>query len=117
MTQSGDAQRSVDQFDLVVEVARRLAREGHVIYAAYYNFQSFGSWTLEAGTAHRRFRIAWDGKEGWVTFATASLTNASAVPEWHDQEQVPLNSVATPAEIENWASLLVQKYPAAPAPD
>jgi hypothetical protein len=105
-----DVERSIDQLEVAMKIARCLANGGLVVYRCRYDFLAFGSWVIEAGTSHRRLQLVRDGQQRTLRYSTARLQNAGAVPEWQEQEVVPLDVVSAPADLDNWVTMLIRKY-------
>jgi hypothetical protein len=110
-----DIERSIDQLEVVTRIARCLASNGLVVYRCRYDFLAFGSWVVEAGTSHRRLQFVRDGQQRTLRCATAHLQNAGAVPEWQEQEVVPLDVVSAPADLDNWVTMVIHRYGASAA--
>lgn len=105
-----DVERSIDQLDVVARIARNLASNGLIVYRCRYDFFAFGSWVIEAGTSHRRLQLVRDGQQRTLRYSTARIQNAGAVPEWQEQEVVPLDGVSAPADLDNCVTMLIRKY-------
>jgi hypothetical protein len=105
-----DVERSMDQLEVATGIARCLASNGLIVYRCRYDFLAFGSWVIEAGTSHRRLQLVRDGQQRTLRYATARLQNAGAVPEWQEQEVVPLDVVSTAEDLDNWVTMLVHRY-------
>jgi hypothetical protein len=56
-----------------------------------------------------------DGQGRTLRYATARLQNSGAVPEWEEQEAVPLDVVSTPTDLDDWVAMLLRKHEASPA--
>ena len=99
------------EFDTMHDVARFLMASGLVLYHCDYRF-TFGSWQIEAGTPHHRIRVARDGKARVLTCATARTVNGVGIPEWHEQEPMPLEHVSTAAQIQDLLRPRLQEFSA-----
>jgi hypothetical protein len=61
-----DSDSALDHFDRMTRLANALAARGIAIYEHHYFMLGFGSFRLELGTRHKRWRFSWDGKEGFL---------------------------------------------------
>jgi hypothetical protein len=66
-----DSQSAVDHLQRLGQLASVLAERGIAIYEHEYLMLAFGSFRLELGTRHRRWRFSWDGKEGYLDVSDA----------------------------------------------
>jgi hypothetical protein len=61
-------------FERMLMLVRRLTSANVHVHAQEYDFHSFGSWTLIAGTYRHRFRFAWNGRNRLLTVEEAFLS-------------------------------------------
>ncbi len=76
------AEESVAHFRRTFALADRLAQYGVAVYHHARYFEGFGSWTLEVGRRHHRFKFDWDGKEFCMTVSTCSKSSGGDPQEW-----------------------------------
>ena len=72
-------------------LAARLAEHRRTLFELQFFGLSFGSWTMVAGTAKRRVRLTWDGREGELTADVAQFADSRDQPAWQPvaQHRVP----------------------------
>ena len=96
-------------FKMLVDLADVVAANGLTVYRCRYDFLSFGSWVLEAGTPHRRLQIVLDGTESLLRVSSARVMNVTSPPLWEEQEVVPVDS-SDAAGAGRQAAQLLQKH-------
>jgi hypothetical protein len=77
------------------DLTRRLIAEGRQLYDFQYNWGSFGSWILVAGTSHRRVQVVWDGKESSLRVERFRMNEGSGRPSWEEVEYIALRGSNT----------------------
>jgi hypothetical protein len=60
-----------------------LAEDDLAIYAFDYDYLTFGSWAMVAGSRHRRVRIQFDGKEEHLEVSQATVGDSRSSLSWH----------------------------------
>lgn len=78
-----DATSGVEHSRRMLALTERLAAQGIAVYEHQWFCLMFGSWTLIAGTRHRRFRFQWDGKEFFIDVQVAEFGSSGDKPVWH----------------------------------
>jgi hypothetical protein len=58
--------------------------EGHdiAVYDVAYSYLSFGSWSLVAGSRHRRLKFDFDGKENHLSVAESDFSDSQSRADW-----------------------------------
>lgn len=59
-----------------------LSESGIAIYGVAYDLLHFGSWTIEAGTRHRRSLLQWDGKEFLMSLSQCEVADSQTPRDW-----------------------------------
>ena len=108
--QHEDIEDCLGQLEILTRIARFLASRGLAPYRCQYDFHSFGFLSIEAGTSHRRLRIARDGKERTLTYSTARFRNSSALPAWEQQAVTSSDITKRPADLDAWVETIVRNY-------
>src|SRR5689334_602320 len=72
------------------EVVDLLRGQPVTLYECSYDYLAFGSWVVICGTAHRRIRIARDGKDTLVRFDTSTFARSGAKAHWEEVRSAPL---------------------------
>ena len=101
-----DIESSLGALETIIVLARNLAAVGITVYRCQYDFSAFGSWTLEAGSPHRRILLTRDGKNRKLEMATGRVQNAGATSTWDSEQELPLEALSTPQDLENLAQTL-----------
>jgi hypothetical protein len=77
-----DKVSSVDHFQQVFSLARQLSDIGVAIYEHHWDSLTFGSWTIVAGSRHRRFEFSWDGREFSVSVSQCEFSDSRSHQCW-----------------------------------
>jgi hypothetical protein len=76
------------------------AREAAVIELRY-TMLLMGSFSLVAGTAHRRLKFDWDGREFFLNIQTCSCQSQSSAQDW-----LQIDNVRIPPPQSVWPTIL-----------
>jgi hypothetical protein len=68
-------------FESVVLLAKHLKEAGTDIHEHEYDYHSFGTWKIVAGSYRHRFRFIWDGRKQVLTISESFF---SVVSNWGD---------------------------------
>ncbi len=82
MTVDDECNFSAEFLDALRNLANRLVEHDLAIYEVSYHYFAFGSWTLVAGTRHRRLRFQFDGKEDHLDIAQSAFSDSQSPPQW-----------------------------------
>ncbi len=82
----------------LASLASRLLAKRIAIYRVEYDYSHFGSWTLVAGSRHKRVKLDWDGKESYLAVSTALFSDAQSPPAW---KSTPGHQFAPDASIDD----------------
>jgi hypothetical protein len=80
-----DSRNSVAHFDRMQRVAACLEQRDIAIYEHSIDLLSFGSFVCHVGTRHRRWRFTWDGRDGALNVASATVSDSQDRPRWSDE--------------------------------
>ena len=75
---------------LLLSIVAHVQSRRLILLTVQFDFLAFGSWRVEAGTSHRRVRIARDGKEGLLRPAIARTRVTTESPRWEEGPRVPI---------------------------
>jgi hypothetical protein len=64
-----DTQSARLHFERLARLSKALEARGFSIYEHQYHAFVFGSFRLELGTRRRRWSVAWDGRDGFLTIS------------------------------------------------
>ena len=64
------------------------ASSGAAILEHNYCLLLMGSFTVVVGTAHRRLRFAWDGREYFLNVEQCTCTSQSSPQEWTQSDNI-----------------------------
>jgi len=67
-----DQDYTIGHFQMMTEIATRLAPLSAQILEHHYNYESFGSWWFTFRRAGREFRIMFDGRDEWLFLQDAA---------------------------------------------
>jgi hypothetical protein len=82
VTVDDDSGYSAAVFAAVAGLSHRLADDDLAIYSFDYDYLAFGSWTMVAGSRHRRVRLEFDGKEDHLEVAQATVSDSRSSLAW-----------------------------------
>ena len=82
MTVDDDSGFSALFFSAIAKLSGRLEAHDIAVYDFTYSYLSFGSWTLVAGSRHRRLRVQFDGKEDHIEIAESTFSDSQSQSEW-----------------------------------
>jgi hypothetical protein len=102
-----DAKLTLAHYRRIAALSERLASRGRcAIYRHQYDYLTFGSWQLVAGSRRRRFRFTWDGRDRFLDVEVGTAQGGNAV-SWSrnglpnvDLSDDPLESVQAIIEAE-----------------
>jgi len=77
-----DTVSSIEHFQQICSLARQLSDIGVAIYEHHWDFLAFGSWTIEAGSRHRRFEFSWDGREFSISVSQCEFSDSRSHQRW-----------------------------------
>jgi hypothetical protein len=66
----------------VKDVLEKLTLTSTEVFEIDFRPESFGNWVLIAGRRHRRYRFAWDGRDSWLSVASAAMADSASIPNW-----------------------------------
>jgi hypothetical protein len=80
-------------FERVVLLARHLNKTGADIHGHEYDYQSFGTWKMIAGSYRHRFQFLWDGRKRILTISDSFFTNLSNMGgDWKEFRKVEIDT-------------------------
>lgn len=82
VTVDDDSGFSAAFLEELATLANRLLEHDLAIYEVSYNYLAFGSWTLVAGSRHRRLRFEYDGKEDQLDVSESTFSDSQSQPQW-----------------------------------
>lgn len=77
-----DSEESMKHFMMMHFLASDLAKKCIAVYEHEFAMLTFGSFTVIAGTRHKRWRFIWDGKDGVMTVSFVAVSDSRSAPEW-----------------------------------
>jgi hypothetical protein len=86
---NNDADWGIQHIEQLLALMGSLRTFGIAVYHHEWYELAMGSWKLTAGTRHRSYEFAWDGREGIISVRGpfhAGQGSASASPEVVDEE-------------------------------
>ncbi len=83
-----DPQSAIEHFRRLSDLAASLSERGIALYEHEYFMLVFGSFRIELGTRHKRWGLAWDGKDGYL-----EIFGPYEPPEGRPAPSVPGKSV------------------------
>ena len=81
-----DQDASLKHFTRMRSLAADLAQRHIAIYEHQVHLLAFGSFTVQVGTRHKRWRFVWDGKDDVMTVSFAAVSDSRDVLEWIEKE-------------------------------
>src|SRR5439155_6479706 len=98
MVKHDDAASSTEHFQRFFALAQQLAGRGVAIYEHHWDFLAFGSWTIVAGSRHRRFEFSWDGREFSISVSQCEFSDSRSHPHWSapKTQSLPNDDLAAP---------------------
>ena len=82
MVKHDETVSSVEHFQQVFALAQQLSGLGVAIYEHHWDFLTFGSWTIVAGSRHRRFEFCWDGREFSISVSQCEFSDSRSHQHW-----------------------------------
>ena len=90
MTVDDDCGFSAGFLEALANLAKSLLGHDLAIYEVSYHYWAFGSWTLVAGTPHRRLLFQFDGKEDYLDVSQSTFGDSQSRPKWEALRQQKL---------------------------
>ena len=81
---SHDAHPSTEFLRELSAFAISLSESGVSIYAAHFDFGTFGSWELQFGSRETRYRLFYDGRDNYLSLSRSQVRQWSAPNDWRD---------------------------------
>ncbi len=85
---SASAESHIDQLR---ELQTLLTSQGAAVLEQHYMLLLMGSFSLVVGTAHRRLKFDWDGREFFLNIQSCRCQSQSSVQDWLQVDNIRIS--------------------------